>query len=127
MESLYSMFDRIPVPSHAHPHNDASSDLAEERMMPERFPRMNIADMHLDKRPLARAQRIAQRDRRVRPRACVDHDARRAVCARGVDAVQQDAFVVRLQVREGACAQLVQRQVAQVRQQLEQRRRSISF
>ena len=69
--------------------------------MPERLPGMHIADMDLHKRNRNPQQRIPDRDAGVREGGGVDDDTRGAVVAGGVQTVDDVAFVVGLEVREG--------------------------
>lgn len=61
---------------------------------------MHIADMHLDKRNVHADQRVPQRDARMCQGPGVYDDGIDFVGSRGVDAVDERAFVVGLQVRE---------------------------
>lgn len=69
--------------------------------MPPALPRMHITHMQLDKWNPHAQQRIPDRDRRMREGARVDDDAVDLVAGRGVDAVDEGAFVVGLEGLEG--------------------------
>lgn len=69
-------------------------------MPPPLLPRVHIADMDLHEGDLNRQQRVPQRDTRVREGRGVDDDPRGAVGAGAVDAVDEGAFVVGLEMDE---------------------------
>jgi hypothetical protein len=88
-----------------------------ERALPELLARVDVREVHLDHRQLARDQRVAQRHTRVCQPAGVDDD--RAVrAARRLDAVDQLALVVGLERLHGRAA--LGRQLAQARVDLGQ-------
>lgn len=95
------MLNSNPIPPNPQPHNNSRRLITKETMMPPTLPRMYITHMQLDKRNPHAQQRIPDRDRRMRERTWVDDDAVDLVAARGVDAVDESAFVVGLVGLEG--------------------------
>ncbi len=69
-------------------------------MVAEAFPFVDVRNMNLDKRNGYPGQRIAQGDTGMGEPARVDHDGIDAFAARGVDAINQFAFMVALEMGE---------------------------
>ena len=65
--------------------------------MPEGFPRVHVAQVHLDERNLDREQGVAQRDAGVREAGRVEDDERDVAGRRLVDALDQLGFGVALE------------------------------
>jgi hypothetical protein len=70
-------------------------------MMPKQFPLMHISDMYFYEGDIHASERISDRDASMCEGTRVDDYGLRAVFARGVDTVDNTAFVVGLIVREG--------------------------
>ena len=77
--------------------DDADGEIREVGMLTERFPGVNIGQMHFDEGDFHRRQGIAQRHAGVGEGSRIDDDERSAIGVGGVDAVDQHMFGVALQ------------------------------
>ena len=73
-------------------------------MVAERLAPVDVREVDLDERDRHAGERVAQRDAGVRQAAGVDDDELDAFVARGLDPVDQRAFVVALEARERGAA-----------------------
>ncbi len=74
-----------------------SCDIAEIRVVPERFAAMHVRQMHFDERNGGRRERVAQGDAGVRERRRVDDGELDLLLACGVDPVDERPLVVALE------------------------------
>ena len=68
--------------------------------MPERFATMHIRQVNLDERDADARQSVADRDARMRVRGGIDQDEIGFLGPRGLDAVDERAFMIALKRRE---------------------------
>lgn len=74
--ALRQMVQREPVAVDAEATDDTRRDSGHDRVMPERFARVDIRDVHFDQRPVQQGAGIADGVGVVGPRAGVEHDRR---------------------------------------------------
>src|SRR5262249_20734140 len=73
------------------------SEVGKVRVPPERLPRIDVRQVHLDERDLYRGEGIAQRDARVRQSARIHDDPRNSPLLAALDALDQRPFLIALE------------------------------
>src|SRR6201991_2093905 len=80
--------------------NDPFGEIGEIRMVPERLAAMHVRQVNLDERDTNACQRVPNRDAGMGVRSGVDQDEIGLLVPRGMDAIDEPAFMIALKRRE---------------------------
>ncbi|KAL1956998.1 hypothetical protein VTO42DRAFT_6487 [Malbranchea cinnamomea] len=91
------MLDRHLVPIHAHSHNDGGCFVAQIAVSPPLLARMHVADVQLNEGDANASEGVPDGDGCVREGARIDDDTVHALCAGGLNPVDDGTLVVGLE------------------------------